>query len=398
MRKLLTDTAIKKLKPQEKQYKVSDSHGLYILVHSNGSLYWRQKYRINGREKLLSHGTYPLIGLAEAREMRDNARRLVKQGIDPINQKRIDKRQAENTFKIIATEWHSTMKNQWSEKHKKRVIDTLTQDIFPHIGNIPVNEIQTIQIIEALRRIERRGALEVAGRVAQRVNAVFRYALASGLIESNPATDVKAILKKPVKTQHNALDRKDLPEFLNKLDNNDSHVIVNLATKILLHTFVRTSELRLAKWGEFDFEERLWRIPAERMKMGVEHLVPLSNQALGLIDELRPLTGHREFVFASPRQPRKPLSQNGIIQCLYRMGYKGTATAHGFRATASTVLHEMNYNSDAIERQLSHGEKDKVKAAYNRSKYLDERARIMQGWSDYLDSVCNKVVPIKKQA
>jgi len=387
MRKPLTDTAIKKLKPQEKPYKKGDSHGLYILIHPNGSKYWRQKYRINGREKLLSHGTYPLVSLSEARELRDKARKLIKDGVDPINQKRIDRRQAENTFKSIAIEWHATKQNQWTEKHAKRVIDTLTQDIFPSIGNIPINEIQTPQVIEALKRIERRGALEVAGRVAQRVNAVFKYAMASGLIMSNPATDVKVVLKKPIKKQHNALEREDLPEFFDRLRKDGGHPVVKLATRALVHTFVRTGELRQAKWSEFNLEERLWRVPKERMKMGVEHLVPLSDQMLLLLEDIRVHTGNREYVFASPNQPRKPLSENGILQCLYRMGYKGIATGHGFRATASTILHEMGYNSDAIERQLSHGEKDKVKAAYNRSKYLDDRVKIMQGWSDYLLTV-----------
>jgi len=202
--------------------------------------------------------------------------------------------------------------------------------------------------------------------------------MASGLITSNPATDVKVVLKKPVKKQHNALERKDLPGFFERLEKDNGHPVIKLATKALIHTFVRTGELRQAKCPEFDLNERLWRVPAERMKMGVEHLVPLSGQVLDLLEEVREHTGTREYVFASPNHPRKPLSENGILQCLYRMGYKGVATGHGFRATASTILHEMGYNSDAIERQLSHGEKDKVKAAYNRSKYLEERVKIMQ--------------------
>ena len=392
---MLTDTKIKSLKPREKAYKVFDANGLFLHVQTSGSKLWKQKYRYNGKEKLLSHGKYPQISLIEARTLRDKALKALKQQTDPARLKRREKNKLANTFEKVAREWHEKQSVNWKPIHSRKVWHQLEADILPYLKDEPIDNISTTDLLEVLRRIEKRGALDIASRQRQRCEAIFKHAILTDRATYNPATQLVGVLKTKKVTHRKALDRKDLPEFLNKLETTDTHPIVRLATKMLIHTFVRTGELRHATWDEFDLEERLWRIPAEHMKMDADHLVPLTDQTIGFLKELKEYNGKRTHVFASPNRPKQGLSENAILSLIYRMGYKGKATGHGFRATASTTLNEMGYNPDAIERQLAHSETNKVRAAYNRSEYMDERVILMKDWSNFLASAGNKIVPIK---
>jgi len=405
LRDKLTDPRVKNAKPKERAYKLSDGAGMYLHVMPNGGRYWRLKYRFGGKEKTLALGVYPDVSLARARKKRQAARELLDDGKDPSLAKKEAKRQeimrANNTFEGVAREWHEQQSHRWTERHANKVMSSLERNIFPSLGTRPIADVEAPELLDLLRVIEHRGALVTAHEVLQRCSAVFRYAIASCKASYNPAADLKDALK-PVKASHYAsLSEEDLPEFLEKLDAYDGHKITKLAMRLLMLTFVRTVELRGAKWDEFDLEKKLWRIPADRMKMGVEHLVPLSDQAIDVLEELQPLTGHYGFVFPGRNNITKPMSENTVLYALYRMGYHGKATGHGFRSTASTILHEMQFPSDAIERQLAHGERDKVKAAYNKALYLDKRTEMMQAWAGYLDSVkddAGKVVPISQGA
>jgi len=395
---VLTDTKIKSLKAKSKPYKVGDANGLFIYVTPAGGKRWRQKYRFNGKEKLLTHGEYPFVSLRDARKLRDEARAILSKGKDPSLEKKARKAGKLNTFESVANDWHNTMTPSWSENHSKKVIISLEKDIFPEIGTTPLDEITAPQLKDALKLIEKRGSFEQANRVAQRVNAVFRFALSGGLIEYNPAQSIKDVLKKPIKANYKSIDPKELPEFLHALENYDGHPIVKIATEFLMLTFVRTQELREARWLEFDIENRLWEIPAERMKIkknkkgdALSHLVPLSSRALALLETLRPLTGHREYVFASPTKPRNPISNNTILQALKRMGYGGKMTGHGFRHLASTTLNEQGFRWDVIERQLAHTD-GSVRGVYNKAQYLEERVKVMQGWSNLLNSARDRAI------
>ncbi len=378
---MLNTTKINSLKPKDKPYKVSDAHGLYIFVRPTGTKVWRQKYRYNGKEKLLSHGKYPIVSLAEARELRDKAIRLIHEGTDPSKAKRREKTEQRNTFEVIAKEWHEKEAINWKPVHAEKVWRQLEADVLPYLKDEPIDKITPTDLLEVFERIQKRGALDIASRQRQRCDAIFKHAILSERASYNPASQLTGVLKTKKVEHRKALELKELPQFFAKLDATETHEVVRIATKLLVHTFVRTGELRGAKWDEFDFEERLWTIPAERMKMKLEHLVPLTDEVIELLDQLKEINGHREYVFASPSRPRQPLSNNAILNLLYRMGYKGRATGHGFRATASTALNERGYNPDAIERQLAHGEPNKIRAAYNRGQYLNERIDIMRKWS-----------------
>ncbi|CAE6837421.1 tyrosine-type recombinase/integrase [Paraburkholderia aspalathi] len=388
----LTDTAVRNLKPSEKPYKLADGGGMYLHVLPSGAKYWRLAYRLYGKQKIFAIGVYPQVSLAEARQIRDEAKKLVKQGIDPVVERkqniwRKSEEQA-TTFELIAREWHTTKRSSWTESHAKKIIKSLEADIFPKLGDRSITSISAPDLLAALRVIEARGALEIAGRVLQRCNAVFRYAVATGRAAFNPAAELRGALKTPERKHHAALAHGELPEFLNKLAGYDGDPQTRLGLLLMAHTFVRTGELRAATWPEFNLELAEWRIPAERMKMREEHIVPLSRQAVALLRELKAIGGGSEFVFPSGNGRRdKHISENTLLYALYRMGYHSRATGHGFRATASTILNEMGFHSDWIERQLAHAERNKVRAAYNRAQYLSERRQMMQRWSDYLDTV-----------
>lgn len=393
----LTDSACKNAKPTDKARKMADAHGLYLEVMPSGARYWRLKYRFHGKEKRLALGVYPDISLAEAREKREQARKLLANGTDPGFAKKEEKRQAarnaENTFESAAREWHANKLESWTSHHAKYVLKRLEADIFPEIGYLPIADITAPQILDALRKIEKRGAQEIAHRAQQTTGQIFRYAIVTGLAERNPAADLKGALK-PVKRSHYAaLESGDLPTFIQALEKNDARLYphTRLGMKLLMLTFVRTSELIAAKWEEIDLKEKRWVIPAHRMKMRKDHIVPLATQSLEILVELKALAGNREWVFPSQINPRKHMSNNTILKALERMGYKGQATGHGFRALAmSTIKEKLGYRHEVVDRQLAHAHRSKVDAAYDRAKFLDERTVMMQNWADYIEELSNK--------
>lgn len=398
----LTDVACRKAPPKEKPYKLADSAGLFLLVTPAGGKYWRLKYRIAGKEKLLALGVYPETTLTEARDKRNGARKLIANGTDPSHEKKVAKRVAElkgdNTFERIARVWIDLQRGKLSKSTAEKMLAALVTHAFPKIGHRPIADISPAEFLEMLRKIESQGALETARRVSQWCGRVFRYAIISGLASYNPAADMRGALK-TAKVEHlAALSAADLPGFLKKLD--DPLIRLNPLTRLALHllllTFVRPGELRAAEWAEFDTEKAEWRIPAERMKMKAPHLVPLSRQALAILEQLKPISGHGHLLFPAVTDPQKCLSDNTMTQAIRRrLGFD--ATAHGMRATASTILNEQGWRPDVIERQLAHKEQNEVRAAYHRSEYLEDRRRMMQGWADYLDGVRTgaKIIPLK---
>jgi integrase len=400
----LSDIAVRRAKPRERPYKLTDERGMYLLVSPTGAKLWRLKYRFAGKEKTLALGAYDEVTLAEARTARDDARKLLRDGVDPSavkRQKKLDQRiRAENTFETVAKEWHAKRLAGWTADHAERVLSSLKADVFPALGTRPIAEIRPPELLDVLRVVEKRGALEVASRLKQRCRAVFRYAIATGRAESDPTRDLDGALKTPKRENYAALDASELPAYLGKLAAYDGHPQTRLALRLLAYTFVRTTELRAAEWSEFDEGAAEWRIPAARMKMRDEHIVPLSRQSLAVLAELRALNGHRRYVFMNLVDHEKFMSENTMLYAIYRMGYHSRATGHGFRATASTILNEQGFKSDVIERQLAHAERNKVRAAYNRAQYLPERRKMMQHWADYLDALESgaDVVPLHKAA
>jgi integrase len=400
----LTDPKIRQAKAADKPYKLFDGGGLFLLVQPSGSKLWRLKYRFNGKEKLLSIGSYDKgVSLMKAREERDKARNQLVEGIDPSTakkeEKHAEKENSESSFKTIALDWAVTYGGRWTDSHRNRVVTSLEADVFPAIGDLPIKEITPPMVLEVIRAVESRGALDVASRVLQRTSAVFRYAIQTGRATYNPAADMKGVLKTRKVEHRAAISRGELPEFLKKLDSYTGDPVTKLALKFIILTFVRTSELRGAHWDEVDLSIGKWRIPANRMKMRTPHIVPLSSQALAVIEELKLLTSDYDLLFPSQRDQRKPISENTLLYALYRLGYHKRATVHGFRALASTILNETGFRPDVIERQLAHAERNKVRAAYNRSEYLEERRKMMDWWGVYIESMANdqKIVPFRKK-
>lgn len=399
----LTNTAISNAKPKDKPFKLADGHGMYLLVTPGGGRYWRLKYRFGGKEKVLALGAYPAISLAVARRRCTEARELLAEGIDPGEAKQEAKRAAQeasdNAFETIAREWHERQKARWSADHAERVIHSLEVDVFPHLGKVSIADITAPALLRVLRKIESRGAHETRSKVGQRCGMVFRYGIATGRCSYNPATDLKGAFITPKAKGHAALSAAELPEFLAKLDAYDGDLQTRLGLRLLMLTFVRTGELRGAAWTEFELEgdAPTWRIPASRMKMNAEHVVPLSRQTVIVLRELQTITGSAPLAFPSRSKLTKPMSENTLLYALYRMGYHSRATAHGFRATASTILNEQGWRADVIERQLAHAERNKVRAAYNRAEYLTERRQMMQAWADFLDGMARgaNVVPLR---
>jgi len=390
---LLSDTKVRTSKPKEKAYKLSDGRGLYLLIHPNGSKYWRFKYQFNGKEKLLALGVYPDITLAKARERREQSRKLAANGIDLGLLKQLTKRSkvlaGENSFEPVAREWYAKFSSRWTPVHGERILRRLEVDIFPWIGNRPVSEIMAAEILAALRRIENRGAIETAHRAHQNVSQVFRYAIATGRAERDPSADLRGALE-PVKKQHLAsiTDPKAIGDLLLAINEYKGFFVTKCALRLAPLVFVRPGELRKAEWTEINFEAAEWRIPAEKMKMRSVHIVPLSMQAIAILREVQPLTGHGKYVFTGVRTIHRPMSENTVTGALRRLGYTSDEmTGHGFRSMASTLLNEQGWNRDAIERQLAHSERNDIRAAYNYAEYLPERRKMMQHWADYLDSL-----------
>ena len=394
----LTDAAIRKAKPADKPYKLSDERGLFLLIQPSGGKWWRYKYRIAGRERVLAIGIYPDVGLADARDRLAEARKLVAAGQDPSKIKKETKRQLaaqfEHSFEIIAREWHKKRLHTWSKEHGSKILKRLEANIFPKLGHRPISEITAAELLKELQKMEERGALDMTHRISQTCGQVFTYAVLTERLDRNPISDLRGALKPVVKTHRAYLKPEELPEFLRKLAQYDGHPQTALALKLVLQTFVRTLEIRGAHWTEINFEKAEWRVPAERMKMREVHIVPLSRQVLETLQALKKLNANSELIFPNIDRPFGSMSENTMLHALYRMGYRGRATVHGFRSTASTVLNEHGFNSDWIERQLAHGERDEVRAAYNYAQYLPERRKMMQWWADYLDAVeADKAAP-----
>jgi integrase len=386
----LTDTAVRKAKPEAKPYKMADGGGMYVEVMPNGSKYWRLKYRFGGKEKRLAFGVYPDVTLADARTLLAN-------GADPGTVKQAQKKQARidaaDSFEAIAREWHALNLPRWTANHASDVLHSLEREIFPAFGNAPISAIDAPTVLDAIRKIETRKALDVAGRVLQRVRVVFAYAIASGRARHNPAAEITgALAPRPKKKHFPAVTLHELPALLQALaaywERDKTSPLVRLATRLVSLTFVRTGELRGAKWHEFDFEKNLWTIPAERMKARQPHTVPLSRQAVEALAALHPLTGHGVLVFPSRSGEGKTMSENTINMALRRAGYEGKMCGHGFRSVASTYLNELGtIRPDVIEAQLAHADKNAVRAAYNRAGYMEYRTAMMQFWADTLDKM-----------
>lgn len=387
----LTNISCKAAIPSEKPRKMADTNGLYLEIMPNGSKYWRLKYRFAGKEKRLAIGVYPEVSLSEAREKREKARKLLAENIDPSEAKKENKRQNilknENTFEAIAREWHENQKPSWTPKHAHNVMKRLGADIFPSLSMRPIAEITAPELLSTIRLIEKRGAIDIAHRALQTCGQIFRYAIVTGKAERDVSADLRGALKTRKKVHHASIQASELPEFLENLDKYDGHLQTKLALKLLLLTFVRTTELRAAQWSEINIEASEWRIPAERMKMRQLHIVPLSKQSITVLEELKKINGHSPFVFPNRANPQKCMSENTVLYALYRMGYHSRATGHGFRSTASTILNETGFRPDVIERQLAHSERNKVRASYNHAEYLAERRKMMQHWGDYLEGI-----------
>ncbi|MBJ8383668.1 tyrosine-type recombinase/integrase [Citrobacter sedlakii] len=378
-------------KPKDKPYKLADGGGLYLLIKPNGARYWRLKYRVAGKEKLLALGVYPDVTLADARAKRDEAKRGIAGGIDPNEAKREEKiaREANirNTFQEIACEWHSSKLYKWSEGYASDIMEAFNKDVFPYIGKKPIADIKPLELLNVLRRMESRGATEKAKKVRQRCGEVFRYAIVTGRAEYNPAPDLTSAMQGHESNHYPFLNTSELPAFFESLSQYSGSILVVLAARLLILTGVRTGELRGATWQEIDTESAVWTIPAERMKMRRPHIVPLSRQALVIIERISEMTGRYPLMFPGRNDPRKTMSEASINQVFKRIGYTGRVTGHGFRHTMSTILHEQGYNTAWIETQLAHVDKNSIRGTYNHAQYLEGRREMLQWYADYMDSL-----------
>ncbi|RZL04502.1 MAG: DUF4102 domain-containing protein [Rubrivivax sp.] len=393
---------VKNAKPGDKPQKLFDGGGLFLLVQTTGGRLWRLKYRFGGKEKLLSLGTYPDTSLKDARDKRDEARKDLAQGIDPSSKRKAEKSSrtevATNSFEAVAREWHITIHiPKVTEAHAARTLVRLEQDVFPWLGALPVATITPPKLLEAMRRIESRGAIETAHRALQACGQVFRYAIATGRAERNPAADIQGALQ-PVIVKHMPAitDPKRVGELLRSIEAYEGMPVTRAALQLAPLVFVRPGELRKAEWAEFDLDEAVWRIPSDRMKrskaqkaVGTPRLVPLPRQAVEILRELQPLTGHGRYVFPSLRTGERPMSDNAVLSALRRMGYpKEEMTGHGFRAMARTMLAErLGIDEAVIEAQLAHSVKDSLGRAYNRTEFVEQRRNMLQTWADHLDGL-----------
>jgi integrase len=388
----LSDVAVRGVKARPKVFKLSDERGLYLLVGPNGSKLWRFKYRIAGKERLLSFGAYPDVGLKLARERRDEARRLLAENIDPSAHRKLQKRQnaaPADSFKTVALEWLAKFSPGWADSHAGKIIRRFEKDIYPWIGARPIADITAQELLAVLRRIEARGAIETAHRAKQECGNVFRYAIATGRAERDPSQDLRGALP-PSRGKHFATitEPKAIGELLCALDSYSGSPVTIGALKLAPLVFVRPGELRQAEWTEIDLDAAEWRIPAAKTKKRALHIVPLARQAIDALRELHPLTGHGRYVFPGEYHRDRPMSENTILSALRRLGYKKEQmTGHGFRHMASTLLNEQGWNRDAVERQLAHADRDPIRAVYNYAEHLPERKKMMQSWADYLDGL-----------
>lgn len=387
----LTDLAIRRSKPKDKPYTLNDGNGLSLLIEPNGSKGWRLRYRFSGKAKLISLGTYPGVSLSDARTARDEAKKLIAGGIDPAEVRKAKKREIEsrfgNTFEGIAREWYEKRFDRWSPSYAEEMIETFEKDVFPYIGSRPIAEIKPMELLAVLSVLNDRGATEKLRKVRQRCGEVFRYAVITGRAEYNPAPDLVSAFA-PHKKEHYAFLKTDeLPEFFRILNTYTGSLIVKLAMRLLILTGVRPGELRQAEWCEIDFDNRVWEVPKERMKMRRPHCVPLSEQALNILEQLKPVTGHYQYIFPGRIHHSKPMSEMAMNVLIRRIGYAGRVTGHGFRHTMSTILHEQGYNTAWIETQLAHVDKNSIRGTYNHAQYLDGRREMLQWYADYMDAL-----------
>ena len=389
----LTDTAIRAIKPTSKTAKYFDGGGLYLEVAPSGGKWWRLKYRFQGKEKRISLGTYPTIGLKEARERREDTKKILANGIDPSAQRQAIKASItsidQDSFEVVTREWFDKHVVNLAPSYSKKVRSLFERQIFPVLGAKPIAEVEPTDVLSAARHVEQTGAIETAHRLIQICGQVFRYAIATGRTKYDVSTGLHAALPK-VNVKHMATltDKKRIGQLLRAIDAYGGFFPVRCALKLAPLLFVRPGELQKAEWAEFDLPAAEWRLPASKMKMRQRHIVPLSSQALSILAELQPYTGNGQFLFPSIRTTTKPIALESMLVAIRSMGFtQDEMTMHGFRGMASTLLNEMGYNRDWIERQLAHGERDHVRAAYNYAEHLPERRRMMQEWADYLDGL-----------
>ncbi|MCS4273668.1 MULTISPECIES: integrase arm-type DNA-binding domain-containing protein [Raoultella] len=400
----LNYTKIRNLKPSAKPFKVSDSHGLYLLVNPSGSRLWYLKYRIDSKESRLSLGAYPDVSLADARQQRDGIRKLLAQNINPAQQRAAERavHSPTKTFKTVALSWHKSNRT-WSENHASRLLANLNNHVFTDISNQPITELKTRHFTGLLKGIEEKGLLEVASRTRQHLCNIMRYAVQQGWVENNPALNLVGVTAPPVRRHYPALPLERLPELLEHIEGyQQGRELTRLAVLLTLHLFIRSSELRFARWSEIDFRNSIWTIPATRepipgvrysgrgAKMRTSHIVPLSHQAIAILKQLRAISGHQVLIFPGEHNPYKPMCENTVNKALRLMGYdtKSEICGHGFRTIACSALMESGlWSQGAVERQMSHQERNSVRAAYvHKAEYLDARKAMMQWWSDYLDT------------
>ena len=405
---MLTDTAIRNVKPKSKPYRVSDSAGLYIEVSPAGGKLWRFRYRFDGKEKLLALGAYPDASLAGARQKRDEARKMLADGTDPGEQRKAAKAAraglAANTFEVIGREWHAKIAPSLADSTRIKLLTFLEQDVFPWIGARPIADLAAADLISVIKRVDDRGALDVARRIHNLMGRIFRYAVGHGIAKRDPSRDIELRdVLRPANVKHHPslTEPKAVGGLLRAIEGFTGTFTTRCALRLAALVFVRPGELRHAEWTEFDFDKAEWRIPASKMKMKEQHIVPLSAQAVAILLEIKPLTGGGRYVFPSERTGTRPMSENTVGAALRRLGYsKDEMTGHGFRSMASTLLHELGLPHAVIERQLAHGERNKVSAAYNFAEHLPERRKMMQQWADYLDKLRTgaDVIPLHGRA
>ncbi|XEH50580.1 tyrosine-type recombinase/integrase [Edwardsiella tarda] len=380
-------------KAKDKPYKLADGGGLYLLVNPNGTKYWRLKYRVSGKEKLLAVGVYPNVTLADARVRREDAKRVLAAGGDPGLEKQEEKRAkvmaVTNSFEKLAREWHEHKRPTWSKGYADDILEYLRKDIFPYIGKRAITDIKPMDMLAVLRKMEQRGVLDKLKKTRQACRQIFTYAVITGRAEHNPVVDLASALKTPKQKHFPHLMADQLGEFLRALADYSGSRVTQNATRLLMLTGVRTVELRAAEWAEVDLDLSLWQIPPERMKMRRPHIVPLSEQALAIMQEMRRISGKGKYIFPGRNDAGKPMSEASINQVIKRIGYDGKATGHGFRHTMSTILHEQGYNTAWVETQLAHADKNSIRGTYNHAQYLDGRREMLQWYADYLDALAN---------
>lgn len=386
----LTDLKIRTAKPEAKTYALQDGAGLYLEVRTTGAKIWRYRYWLTPKKDgRYTIGEYPDINLAAARAERDRVRELVRQGKNPTEERKLDRvrgqAQDAETLRAVATAWKSLNWEHWSDNYRRQIDTFLDRDLLAHLGDLPIREITSAQLLTQLRKVEDRGAKSIAKLIQQWTGAVFRHAILHGQAEHDPTYALRGAIRLPRPRHNPHLTATELPEFISALDAYKGYGHTRLALNLLLLTLVRTQELRLARWDEIDFATATWRIPAEKMKMREPHIVPLSRQAVAILTELREMGGRSPFVFPNIRNPDDGLTNTTLLAVIRRIGYAGQVTAHGMRGTASTILHEQGWNSDYIERQLAHLDRKGVRAAYNHATYLPQRREMLQWWADFID-------------